>query len=242
MSPSTPAGPGKTSILLGRDEEPHREEQGVAGEEREEQSALHEDDDEAEPEQLLAEVLEEPVWIHPVHAEQHRLPLWRGNSSSRADLTRAAVTSSRCHLRSPMPCFEVRAREHRIPRVERPRSAGGGVTRVPVRGMTVGGLAHHLTGQLDSLIRPVRPDAPADAAPIRRPSTTTDKAPWANSALDGDVNTGIRHQRRRAGGRWPGRPRRTCPVPPPPRRTAGLAGADRGRRTPVPSSRGRAGR
>jgi len=57
-------------------------------------------------------------------------------------------------------------------------------------GMTVGGLAHHLTGQLDSLIR-LYADAPADAAPIRVLDHYR-QAPWANSGLDGEVNTGIR--------------------------------------------------
>jgi Mycothiol maleylpyruvate isomerase N-terminal domain len=57
-------------------------------------------------------------------------------------------------------------------------------------GMTVGGLAHHLTGQLDSLIR-LYADAPADAAPIRVLDHYR-QAPWANTGLEEEVNVGIR--------------------------------------------------
>ena len=61
---------GEDVDLLGGDEQPHREQQGVAGQEREEQAALDEDDHQAEPEQLAAEPVEEPVGVHPVHAQQ----------------------------------------------------------------------------------------------------------------------------------------------------------------------------
>ena len=57
-------------------------------------------------------------------------------------------------------------------------------------GMTVGGLAHHLTGQLESLIR-LYADAPADSAPIHVLDHYR-QAPWANTGLDEEVNIGIR--------------------------------------------------
>ncbi len=57
-------------------------------------------------------------------------------------------------------------------------------------GMTVGGLAHHLTGQLGSLIQ-LYADAPADSAPIRVLDHYR-QAPWANTGLDEEVNVGIR--------------------------------------------------
>lgn len=57
-------------------------------------------------------------------------------------------------------------------------------------GMTVGGLAHHLTDQLDSLIR-LYAEAPADPAPIRVLDHYR-RAPWANTGLDEEVNVGIR--------------------------------------------------
>ena len=53
----------------GRDEQAHREQQGVTGEEREEQAALDEDDHQAQPEELAAELVEQPVGVHPVHAQ-----------------------------------------------------------------------------------------------------------------------------------------------------------------------------
>ena len=67
---STAGGPGKTSTFSAGDEQPHREQQAVARQEREEQPALDEDDHHAEPEQRLAEPVEQPLGVHPVHAEQ----------------------------------------------------------------------------------------------------------------------------------------------------------------------------
>ena len=63
---------GEQVDLPGGDEQPEREEQGVPGQEREEQPALDEDDDQADPEELGAEPVEQPVGVHPVHAEQVR--------------------------------------------------------------------------------------------------------------------------------------------------------------------------
>jgi hypothetical protein len=65
-------GSGEQVELPGGDEDPEREEQRVAGEDGEEQPALHEDDEQAEPEQLRAEPVEQPVGVHPLDAEQHR--------------------------------------------------------------------------------------------------------------------------------------------------------------------------
>ena len=50
-----PGRTGEDVDVLAGDEQPHREQQGVARQEREEQPALHEDDHQAEPEQRLAE-------------------------------------------------------------------------------------------------------------------------------------------------------------------------------------------
>ena len=61
ITSSTAGRTGEDVDLLGRDEQPHREEQGVTGQEREEQPALDEDDRQAEPEQRAPEVLEQPV-------------------------------------------------------------------------------------------------------------------------------------------------------------------------------------
>ncbi len=58
--------------LVGGDEQPDREQQGVTGQEREQQPALDEDDQQADPEELRAELLEQPVGVHPLDAEQHR--------------------------------------------------------------------------------------------------------------------------------------------------------------------------
>ncbi len=57
-------------------------------------------------------------------------------------------------------------------------------------GMTIGGLAHHLTGQSDSLIR-LYAEAPAGSAPIGVLDHYR-QAPWANTGLDEEVNIGIR--------------------------------------------------
>ena len=59
--------------LAGGDEEADREQERVAGQDREEQPALDEDDDQADPEQRRAEPVEQPVGVHPVDAEEHRL-------------------------------------------------------------------------------------------------------------------------------------------------------------------------
>jgi hypothetical protein len=57
-------------------------------------------------------------------------------------------------------------------------------------GMSVGGLAHHLTGQVDSLIM-LYADAPHDSSPIRIIDHYR-QAPWANTGLDDEANVGIR--------------------------------------------------
>ncbi|HET6694222.1 MAG TPA: hypothetical protein VFG97_07940, partial [Pedococcus sp.] len=57
-------------------------------------------------------------------------------------------------------------------------------------GMTVGGLAHHLTGQVDALIR-LYADAPDESVPIRVVDHYR-QAPWANTGLDDEANAGIR--------------------------------------------------
>ncbi|MGH3345458.1 MAG: maleylpyruvate isomerase N-terminal domain-containing protein [Nocardioides sp.] len=57
-------------------------------------------------------------------------------------------------------------------------------------GMTVGGLAHHLTSQVDLLIR-LYAEAPAASAP----TSVLDhyrQAPWANAGVDDEVNVRIR--------------------------------------------------
>jgi hypothetical protein len=57
-------------------------------------------------------------------------------------------------------------------------------------GMSVGGLAHHLTGQVDGLIR-LYADAPHDSTPIRIVDHYR-QASWANTGLDDEANVGIR--------------------------------------------------
>jgi hypothetical protein len=56
----------------GAHEQPHGEQQGVAGEDREEQAALDEDDRHRRPEHLVAEPVEPPRGVHPVEPEQQR--------------------------------------------------------------------------------------------------------------------------------------------------------------------------
>ena len=55
-------------------EEAHREEKAVAGEDREEQAALDEDDEQGDDEELRPEALEQPRRVHPARAEgrEHR--------------------------------------------------------------------------------------------------------------------------------------------------------------------------
>jgi hypothetical protein len=48
-------------VVVAGDEEPEREQQGVARQEREEQAALDEDDGEADPDEGAAELVEQPV-------------------------------------------------------------------------------------------------------------------------------------------------------------------------------------
>jgi hypothetical protein len=57
-------------------------------------------------------------------------------------------------------------------------------------GMSVGGLAHHLTGQVDSLVR-LLPDAPSDQAPISIREHYR-RAAWVRSGLGDEVNVEIR--------------------------------------------------
>ena len=56
--------------------------------------------------------------------------------------------------------------------------------------MSVGGLAHHLTGQVDSLVR-LLPDAPHDSEPISMREHYR-RAAWANTGLDDEANLEIR--------------------------------------------------
>ena len=57
-------------------------------------------------------------------------------------------------------------------------------------GMTVGGLAHHLTAQLGTTVQLLSGD-PADDEPIALREHYR-RAPWANSGLDDEVNVSIR--------------------------------------------------
>lgn len=57
-------------------------------------------------------------------------------------------------------------------------------------GMTVGGLAHHLTGQIDNLVA-LYAEPPDASAPITVREHYR-RAAWANTALDDEDNVGIR--------------------------------------------------
>ena len=57
-------------------------------------------------------------------------------------------------------------------------------------GMSIGGLAHHLTSQVDSLVR-LLPDAPDDREPISVREHYR-RAAWANTGLDDEANVEIR--------------------------------------------------
>ena len=59
---------------VGGDEETQREEQRVARQEREEQPALDEDDQHADPDERRAELVQQLLGVQPLDAEQHRLP------------------------------------------------------------------------------------------------------------------------------------------------------------------------
>ncbi len=102
--------------LAGGDEEADREQERVAGEDREEQPALDEDDDQADPEQRRAEPVEQPVGVHPVDAEEHRLDA-RGQDGLQVP--------QRAHARNPncgRPCLRASSR---LPRVLPCRTRSG---------------------------------------------------------------------------------------------------------------------
>ena len=65
-----PVGAGGQVQLVGGQEQAEREQQGVAGQEREQQPALDEDDDQADPDELRVEVVEQPVGVHPGDPQQ----------------------------------------------------------------------------------------------------------------------------------------------------------------------------
>jgi hypothetical protein len=54
------------------DEQSRRDQQRVTGEEREEQAALDEQQHSSQPDEFGVVVQEEPIRVHPVHAQQHR--------------------------------------------------------------------------------------------------------------------------------------------------------------------------
>ena len=131
MSSSTNGGAREEVELAGGDEQAEREQQGVAGQEREEQPALDEDDQQADPEQRRAEAVEQPVGVHPVDAEQHRLDA-RGGSRLQSQRVHArhpnrgpptAGASSR--LPRVLPCRTSSGRRTTRCRTARPRSASG---------------------------------------------------------------------------------------------------------------------
>src|SRR5690606_4586044 len=53
-----------------RDEQADGEQQRVARQDREQQTALDEDDGHADPEELVAEPVEKPLGVHPVRTER----------------------------------------------------------------------------------------------------------------------------------------------------------------------------
>ena len=77
------SGPGEEVDLPGGDEETRGEEQGVTGQEREEQPALDEEDDEADPEQLGAE------WSSSQLGSIQRMPRAAAESGVQSSLTAA---------------------------------------------------------------------------------------------------------------------------------------------------------
>ena len=90
---------GEEVDLPGGDEQAQREQQRVARQEREEQPALDEDDDQADPEELGAEPVEQPVGVHPVDAEQQRA----AGRATHAQRTRRAPDADLSRLAGDAP-------------------------------------------------------------------------------------------------------------------------------------------
>ncbi len=74
--------------LAAGDEQPHREQQAVTGQEREEQAALDDDDRQAHPEEPGAELVEQPLRVHPLDAEQEGQELAGHRPRVSAEVTR----------------------------------------------------------------------------------------------------------------------------------------------------------
>ena len=80
----------RDDAVAGGDEQADREQQGVAGQEREEQAALDEHDQQAHPEEPGAELVEQPVGVHPVDPEHQWLQVGHPSETIRAPRQRAA--------------------------------------------------------------------------------------------------------------------------------------------------------
>src|SRR6185312_2012809 len=79
--------------------QPDREEKRVTGEEREQEPALDEDDDQADPDELGVELLEQPMRVHPGDAEEQ----WLEETGHAGEPIQGSCESRQSSRASPRP-------------------------------------------------------------------------------------------------------------------------------------------
>ena len=166
ISELEPVGPGGEVQLVGGQEQAEGEQQRVTGQEREQQPALDEDDDQADPHELGVEVVEQPVGVHPGDPQEHGCAgRSRGEPTERNLTTTCPSGSVRRALPTGVRWASVVAMEQSerdgvlaaagiaADLVRRPEVAERWGDESACAGMTVGGLAFHLGTQTDLMVR-----------------------------------------------------------------------------------------